>query len=920
MSDSENPQSNPEPVKAPDVSVDGQAAGAPQPDLPLPPPVAPQTTPEPRVAPQTAPAPQAASEPKPAPPSEPKPAPQTAPEPQAVYGSALAETTPPPSATDGGTSRFKRLAPGRKTVWATVAVLCLAGGTAGSLVRAHKVVRADAAEAQQALHLSSAEIALRLKLAIQHEEDLAIGAGTFFAGNPKATPAEFSAWAKWSQTLHRFPQLEKLSLVTIVRGSDLPAFSARIAGQTPVQALESRSTATSSPSLRILPSGTRPFYCLTTVELARSESTEAPAGLDFCAVTPGMLLARDGGQTTSVPVAIGHTSGLEIQMPVYRGAAPPHTLGGRMAAFVGWMSEVLAPGVMLEQALKGHPGSAVRIRYRTSKSHILFTSGTPKPHTPSTATNLHDGWTVRTFGTAPATSVLTDASAREVLIAGTLLSMLLSLLVFALGAGRVATLVDSRDPQEDLYDELTGLPNRALMLDRAQRMLARAGRESGLLVGALFIDIDWFQDVNDKLGQATGDQLLKIVAERLENVVREQDSVGRLGGDEFVILVESAARGARLDSLARRVIEALHKPAELDDFGPNFLVTASIGVAFGRYATADDMLRDARLALLAAKAAGKDRYTLFNANMRSVIEGRGVLEAELNAALQEKQFFLLYEPIFDLSTRRVVGLEALVRWMHPKQGVLLPSDFGPLAEETELIVPIGRWVLEQACSRAAAWNVAGHSVGISVEVSGTQINRDGFVTDVRRALQQSGIDPSLLTLEIPEHTVMQDVTAAAARLAEIKQMGVRVAINDFGSAYANHSDLQRLPLDFLKVDRSSLAATDDEDYRKWLLEAILVLGRDLSLTVVAKGIETEEQMITLHAMGCALAQGPFMGAAAPAKAIEGLFDAKPAAEPGELPTVDPREAAAAQEAATATATATAPAVDIDPPAPSTLPS
>ena len=286
------------------------------------------------------------------------------------------------------------------------------------------------------------------------------------------------------------------------------------------------------------------------------------------------------------------------------------------------------------------------------------------------------------------------------------------------------------------------------------------------------------------------------------------------------------------------MIEALHKPVELDGFGPSFFLTASIGVAFGRYETPEDLLRDAQLALHAAKAAGKDRYTLFNANMRSVIEGRGVLEVELNAALQEKQFFLLYQPIYDLRSRKVVGLEALIRWRHPTQGVLAPADFMPLAEETGLIVPIGRWVLEEACSRAAAWNVAGHRVGVSVNVSANQLNRDGFATDVRRALQQSGIDPSLLTLEIAETTVMRDVAAAAERLREVKQLGVRIAIDDFGSGYAYRSDLQRMPLDFLKVDRSSLAASDDEDYRSWLLEAILIFGRDLSLTVIAKGIET----------------------------------------------------------------------------------
>jgi len=289
--------------------------------------------------------------------------------------------------------------------------------------------------------------------------------------------------------------------------------------------------------------------------------------------------------------------------------------------------------------------------------------------------------------------------------------------------------------------------------------------------------------------------------------------------------------------------------------------------------TSEDLLRDALLAMHAAVTAGRDRYTLFNANMRSVIEGRGVLEAELNIALADKQFFLLYQPICDLTTQKVVGLEALIRWLHPKQGVLPPADFLPLAEETELIVPVGRWVLEEACSRAAAWNVAGHRVGMSVKVSAHQLNRDGFATDVRRALQQSGIAPSLLTLEIAEDTVMRDVAVAGERLKEIKQLGVRIAIDDFGSAYAHRADLQRMPLDFLKVDRSALAASEDEDYRSWLLSAILNAGRELSLTVIVKGIETYEQMTTVKTMGCTMAQGFFMGEPTTAEAVESLFDA-----------------------------------------------
>ena len=310
-------------------------------------------------------------------------------------------------------------------------------------------------------------------------------------------------------------------------------------------------------------------------------------------------------------------------------------------------------------------------------------------------------------------------------------------------------------------------------------------------------------------------------------MIREGDTVGRLEGDEFLVLVESAARGVRLDSLARRVIEALHGPVELEGFGPSVALTASIGIAFGRYETSEELLRDARVALEAAKAAGKDGYSLFNANMGSLVEGRGTLELEMEAALAEKQFFLLYQPIYDLNAKKVAGLEALIRWQHPTQGVMSPDDFIPLAEETGLIVPIGRWVLEEACSRAAAWNVVGHRAGISVNVSGSQLNRDGFVTDLRRALQQSGIEPHCSRSRSPRARFCGRFGAIAQRLDEIRRLGVRVAIDDFGGGYAYHSDLQKLPLDFLKVDRSSLAATDDEAYRSWLLEAILVFGRDL---------------------------------------------------------------------------------------------
>jgi diguanylate cyclase (GGDEF)-like protein len=776
-----------------------------------------------------------------------------------------------------------------RPVWAALAVLLAAAGIAGSLIGAHALARRDLERKRDTFAQTSAAIAATAQLAIQRQEDLTADASTYFAGAPGTRPAAFHAWANDSRLLRRYPELSSVALIKIVRAPELATFAARGTAAAPTSPASSALlsstatvTATSATSaaaaLKLTPAGERPYYCLAAAQISRNAAAARPAGLDYCARTSALLRHRDSGLPSYTSATVDHSGAFTVLTPVYRGGVSPSSTAARMDSFVGWLREVLTPQVMLRQALAAHPGSALRLSHGTSSSNLVFASGTPGAGAQRVTSSLQDGWVLTSFGPTLGTGLLPGGHGRGALIAGSIISLLLGLLVFLSGAGRrreqapKPRKLPKLPSSEQLYDPLTGLPGRALTLDRAECMVARAGRQSGLLAGALFIDIDWFKDVNEKLGHAAGDQLLAIVAKRLEGVVRTGDTVGRLENDVFVVLVETAARGARLDSLARRVIESLHKPVDLDGFGPRFFATASIGVAFGRYETSDELLRDAQLALHAAKAAGKDRYTLFNANMRSVIESRGVLEAELNTALAEKQFFLLYQPIFDLKTRRVVGLEALIRWMHPKRGGLAPAEFLPLAEETGLIVPIGRWALEEACGRVAAWNVAGHTVGISVKVSANQLDRDGFVTDVRRALQQSGIEPSMLTLEIAETTVMRDLSAVAERLAEIKQLGVRVAIDDFGgSGYARHSDLQRIPLDFIRVDRSTLAASDDEDYRSWLLESILVVGRDLSLTVIATGIETGEQMRDLEAMGCTMAQGFLLGKPIPPGSVEGIF-------------------------------------------------
>jgi len=760
----------------------------------------------------------------------------------------------------------------RKWIWASLAVICLLVGAVASLLGARSLARSDTATARHSFKQGSAAITATVKLGLQHEEDLLASAGTYFAGNPIASRTEFAVWAEWARTLRNHPDLDSLGLISLVRSPQLGELESRLARSAKKPALA---------HLRITPRSTSATHCLAIATLSRGPAVSPAPGLDYCARNAGLLTTRDTALSSFTPVALATGAGLEVQTPVYRGGAAPSTGAGRRGAFVGWLRELLTPGVLLSQALHGHSGYALRLHHRTRTTDPLFLSGAHSSGAQSASSDLPNGWTLQSFGATLNTGVLGDSDALGLLIGGLLASILLALLVLSLSRGtrhRPAPAPvqpePNQQPREDLYDALTGLPNRALTLDRAERMLARAGRQSGIMVGALFIDIDWFKDVNDKLGQAAGDHVLKIVSQRLEQVLRAHDTVGRYGGDEFVLLVESAARGMRLDSLARRVIEALHKPVEIEGFGPSFCLTASIGVAFGRYATSEDLLRDAHMALIAAKAAGKDRYTLFNANMRSVIEGRGVLEADLNAALQDNHFSLLYQPIVDLSTRRAVAVEALIRWQHPTKGEVSPADFIPMAEESGQIVPIGRWMLEEACTRMAALGVAGHRVAAAVKVYPSQLNRDGFTTDVLRALQQSGLEPSLLVLEIAETTVMADAAAAAKRLDELKQLGVRIAIDDFGTGYAYRSDLQRMPIDFLKVDRGSLASSEDEDYRSWLLEAILVFGRDLSLTVVAKGVENQEQMAVLQEMGCKMAQGPVVSEPIPAETIESFLQAQ----------------------------------------------
>ncbi len=758
-------------------------------------------------------------------------------------------------------------------MWAAATALLVIVGVVASVLGAKAVARSDADKARLSFHLSSAEIAATLKLAIEHEEDLVVSASAFVSENPNASAAEFDVWAESVHAMQRYKELQDIGLVAMVPASRLAAFQARMTAH-PLRPLGPHSLAPLE-SPEVLPAGSRPFYCLAVAGLSRNAKTYLPGGLDYCALAPTLVATRNTGLSSYAPFTAGGNSALAVETPVYRGGTTPTTVAGRQRAFLGWLGELLVPKVVLATALEGHPNLVVGFHFDSPESHVAFTSGTVRSGDQSVKINIRNGWSVQSYAAKVPGGVTSNWHALTLLIGGTLVSLMFGLLGLVLGTGRRRALVLVREKTRELshqalHDTLTGLPNRALVLDRAEQLLARSARRPGGLAGALFIDIDGFKHVNDNLGHAAGDQLLKAVGERLQGAVRDHDTVGRLGGDEFVVLVDSTADEDALDLLADRLTEVLREPVSLEDGRKIFSVTASIGVAMGHYTTPDGLLRDADLALYAAKAAGKDRYALFDASMYAGAEGRLELEGDLGTALQEKQFFLHYQPIFELPSGRVVGVEALIRWRHPQRGIVAPDNFIPLAEDNGMIVQIGRWVLEEACRQAAVWAADGVELAVAVNVSAHQLGRKGFGYEVALALQRSRIEPSSLILELTETTLMRDVSAAAQALEAIKALGVRVAIDDFGTGYASLSQLQRMPVDILKIDRSFVAALNDGGQSRELLRAILGVGEALSLAVVAEGIEERAQMRALEEMGCEMAQGFLMGKPGPAEDIEAL--------------------------------------------------
>lgn len=433
----------------------------------------------------------------------------------------------------------------------------------------------------------------------------------------------------------------------------------------------------------------------------------------------------------------------------------------------------------------------------------------------------------------------------------------------AVGLRGIAVDITERKSLEDqlthqaLHDPLTKLGNRVLFRDRVEHAIKRTARKH-TPIAVLFLDLDNFKSVNDSLGHAAGDELLVSVTERLQACLRSGDTPARFGGDEFAVLLEDLEHADQASFIAERIRSVLCTPFFIA--GTEVFIGSSIGIAVtidGRE-TPEELLRNADVAMYMSKSNGKDRYTIFENKMHDVLIKRIRLESDMRSAIDNEEFEVYYQPIMDLDSGEVMGIEALVRWNHPEQGLIPPLDFIPLAEDTGLIVPLGKWILEEACAQAATWQTDygfGANLSITVNVASRQFQDETLLATVRRALVRSKLPPQSLVLEITETTMLKNTDTTINKLNELKKLGIRFAIDDFGTGYSSLSYLQRFPVDILKIDKSFIDKIAMDKEGAAVAKAIITMSETLNLKTIAEGIESQAQRSELRKLGCELGQG-----------------------------------------------------------------
>jgi diguanylate cyclase (GGDEF)-like protein len=437
--------------------------------------------------------------------------------------------------------------------------------------------------------------------------------------------------------------------------------------------------------------------------------------------------------------------------------------------------------------------------------------------------------------------------------------------------------VEAKIVHDAHYDPLTGLPNRISLMERLRHAGERAIHQPDYIFSVLFIDLDRFKMINDSLGHAIGDLLLCEISVRLADCLRPNDMVARLGGDEFVILLEDVKTQDNVIVVAQRILESLSAPFNLE--GREIFTSASIGITFSSagFNRPEDLLRDADLAMYGAKTKGRGRYAVFHPKMHSSTIALLEMENDLRRAVERDELQLYYQPIISLRSNRLVGFEALIRWQHPQQGLISPARFVPVAEETGLIVPIGRWILRQACLQMRQWQQQFPNwPGLTVNVNLSSKQFSAHLTEqVEQTLAETGLEPHYLKLEITESALMSHAESAIATLSQLKQLGIQLAIDDFGTGYSSLSYLHRLPIDTLKVDRSFIHRVDSDGEQLAIVRTIISLAWNLGMDVVAEGVETLKQLAQLRSLRCEYAQGYLFSQPLNVEAITILLSQEP---------------------------------------------
>jgi diguanylate cyclase (GGDEF)-like protein/PAS domain S-box-containing protein len=774
--------------------------------------------------------------------------------------------------------------------WVLLAIGLVASITSGMVWRS---ATQNSARNSAAATANSAKA--RLSQSLQGDFDVAGTIGTLLTINPGLTNSQLSQSFDINGGKAQHPDILAVSYIEDVAPSQLGSFAAAVKADPPFGL-------SSAGGFKLTPPGLRSQYCL--LRLGAMEFHVIPTkgssfqqaiaafngflnpGVDECKVsirdwsletaeTTGNaivgsldnLVAMTGttakAAASATTTLFGPIKPIFEAIPVYSTGMAPPTAAGRQADLRGWVIMLVGTDPLIDSVLASQHHMALTLAYQdpTGLPIVLDRVGRAVAGAYSETVTMGPSgrWIVHLAVPPPSGVLSPDVQGGVVALVGLLVALLLFLLLRVLVISRVQALTMVEQKSGELehqahHDSLTGLPNRAMVYERAEYAMARASA-GGPGVVLLVIDLDGFKDVNDAFGHDVGDELLQEVAYRLSKMFGTACTVGHTGGDEFVVLTD----GGRIhdpEQLGRAVLDALTVPYQVKSAaGASLSMTASIGVATGLRASASHLLRDADIALYEAKAAGKNRFVVFRPEMHTAVMDRLDLESELRTAVRCKQFFLVYQPIFDLHDMEVKAMEALLRWRHPTRGIVPPMEFIPTLESSGMIVEVDRWVLNEACRQARLWHDAGYAVSISVNKSARQFEAGNLVRDVRSALNQSGLDPRFLVIEITESVLMHDPTPIAARLRKLKQVGVRVAIDDFGTGYSSMAYLRQFPVDILKIDRSFVSDMMDSSEGEALVHTLVQLGKALGLVTVAEGIEDETQLFRLRMEECNEGQG-----------------------------------------------------------------